>query len=65
MKAKIKLSKQQFEDLERGCTVEILLDGVPAYICRADYKTGLDIADMDVEINYYAPDPEDYEIEVC
>lgn len=37
MKQKITLDKQQFEDLERGCTVEILLDGVPAYVCRADF----------------------------
>lgn len=65
-KEKIKLSKADYDALKNGeiSMVEIYLDDIPAYVEAVDYNTGLKIGDVNVSVNYYAPDPEDYEI-VC
>ena len=63
-KTKIRITAEDLRDLKNGCTVEIVLNGVHAYIAKADYQTGLKFRGMNVEINYYAPDPEDFRIEL-
>lgn len=65
-KESIFIERKDLEALERGDIdlYEITLDGLPAYIYAVDYETGLKIGDRNFSVNYYAPDPEDYAIEV-
>ena len=63
-KTKIRITAEDLKDLKNGYNVEIVLNGVHAYIARAEYHTGLKFRGMNVEINYYAPDPEDFRIEL-
>lgn len=63
-KQTIRITAEELQDLKDGYAVEIILNGVHAYIAKADYDTGLKFRGMDIEINYYAPDPEDFQIEI-
>ena len=66
MKEEICIGAADYKGLADGTIdmVEIMLDGIPAYIEAVDYNTGLKVGDRNVSVNYYAPDPDDYEITV-
>ena len=63
-KQQINIKPAEYEDLAEGYGVEISLNGIPAYLEAVDYRTGLRVGDLNVSVNYYAPDLDEIEVVV-